>query len=814
MRANLHRVSSIRRALQAWMQQRSSQQRRWISVGLGLVVIACLAGAAIMPRITRASEMNVLGNGGFEQGFRQVPGCGVVGVQWECFTNRGAANYGFYDDMWEPVVYAGKFSQLIEINTKNMAGGDNDRYAGLSQTARVVPGAEYKLSLKGIIRTTNKEGDPWRYSVQVGWLEGPQGDWRDVTNWTDVGWNTYHDRETPGGFSAYETRFAPKGEVITLFIRVWKKWGVGNEELDVNFDEIALEGPSAQHPMMRGDMKRDDMERMPQMGGTGGPVGDMPMGRPDTLKPEGREMPQGRMEGPMQPVSMPMDAREPARDYPTTYRPQLVTGDTTACTGENLVYNGSFEQGFVDVPWGEVGRGWQAFTNGGAANYGFYDEEWDIVVADGEHGQLIEINSKSVYPTDADRYAGIAQQIGGLQPGRVYELTVRGELRGEGNEDDPYRFAAEWGISRDANWQSVDEWTYMDFGPIYVRTEPAPLAQYRVRFEAPAPGIVLFLRGWKKWAVTNVEMDLNLDAISLRACGGGMDKGDWGKPHGQPQGKAMRPQEGSMQQPMERPGMEQPMYEQPMYEQPMYEQPESSGPSKGGLPDNEPEGELPSGESKGGLPEGESKGGLPSDESEDYMPDDESKGGLPEDGSDDTGASCLYIVQPGDMLSAIAERYGVSMDAIARANGITNPNDIYIGQKFEIPGCDDDVSGAPMMQPAPMPEDPAGEPVMMAAMEMPLTGDLSMQNDRPATVPMIGPALRPNVDLTAVQTDPAAALPEMLMARQERTYIVQPGDMLAGIALGEGVDAFALATVNGIDNLNMIYVGQVLVIPN
>jgi len=43
---------------------------------------------------------------------------------------------------------------------------------------------------------------------------------------------------------------------------------------------------------------------------------------------------------------------------------------------------------------------------------------------------------------------------------------------------------------------------------------------------------------------------------------------------------------------------------------------------------------------------------------------------------------------------------------------------------------------------------------------------------------------------------------------------VQPGDMLSWIAQEYNVDTYDLATYNGIDNLNHIYVGQVLVIPN
>lgn len=44
-----------------------------------------------------------------------------------------------------------------------------------------------------------------------------------------------------------------------------------------------------------------------------------------------------------------------------------------------------------------------------------------------------------------------------------------------------------------------------------------------------------------------------------------------------------------------------------------------------------------------------------------------------------------YAVQPGDTLSAIAARFGTTVGAISRANGITNPNEIAVGQSLTIP---------------------------------------------------------------------------------------------------------------------------------
>ncbi len=43
-----------------------------------------------------------------------------------------------------------------------------------------------------------------------------------------------------------------------------------------------------------------------------------------------------------------------------------------------------------------------------------------------------------------------------------------------------------------------------------------------------------------------------------------------------------------------------------------------------------------------------------------------------------------YVVQPGDTLYSLARRYGTTVQAIARANGLHSPN-IYVGQRLRIP---------------------------------------------------------------------------------------------------------------------------------
>lgn len=47
--------------------------------------------------------------------------------------------------------------------------------------------------------------------------------------------------------------------------------------------------------------------------------------------------------------------------------------------------------------------------------------------------------------------------------------------------------------------------------------------------------------------------------------------------------------------------------------------------------------------------------------------------------------AALYTVQPGDTLSAIAERFNTTVDELVAANGLTDPNALQTGQTLLIP---------------------------------------------------------------------------------------------------------------------------------
>jgi len=118
-------------------------------------------------------------------------------------------------------------------------------------------------------------------------------------------------------------------------------------------------------------------------------------------------------------------------------------------------------------------------------------------------------------------------------------------------------------------------------------------------------------------------------------------------------------------------------------------------------------------------------------------------------------APITYVVQRGDTLYAIGRRFGVSYLDIAHANNIINPSLIYVGQVLVIPGSVvTPTPGAPSPTPTPTPA-PGG-----------------------AT-----------------------------------TYVVQRGDTVYRIALRFGTTIAAIRAANSLANVNLIYVGQVLIIP-
>ena len=96
----------------------------------------------------------------------------------------------------------------------------------------------------------NAAEDPFRYRVQWGYTTDGSTDWTTVTNWVELPWDKIDNRLSPTGMESYSTSFVAPSPTMTIFFRVWKKWGTPGRELDVNLDAISLFGPGPKHPPM------------------------------------------------------------------------------------------------------------------------------------------------------------------------------------------------------------------------------------------------------------------------------------------------------------------------------------------------------------------------------------------------------------------------------------------------------------------------------------------------------------------------------------------------------------------------------------
>src|SRR2546423_7243757 len=66
----------------------------------------------------------------------------------------------------------------------------------------------------------------------------------------------------------------------------------------------------------------------------------------------------------------------------------------------------------------------------------------------------------------------------------------------------------------------------------------------------------------------------------------------------------------------------------------------------------------------------------------------------------------VYVVKSGDTLSAIAQNLGVSIDDLIKANNITDPTSLKIGQQLKVPK-----PGAPTPAPGATPAPGTGAPL-------------------------------------------------------------------------------------------------------
>lgn len=166
----------------------------------------------------------------------------------------------------------------------------------------------------------------------------------------------------------------------------------------------------------------------------------------------------------------------------------------------------------------------------------------------------------------------------------------------------------------------------------------------------------------------------------------------------------------------------------------------------------------------------------------------------------------IHVVQRGENLFRIALAYGLTVDEIARVNGITNAANILVGQRLLIP------LEAPVVEPVPLLHTvQAGESLSsIARVYGTTTENLATLNELAnLNAIYVGQVLTVGSQLpeTAPPSPPETQLQTSII------HYVMPGETLFRIALRYGLTVVDLQAANQIGDPSLIYSGQELIIP-
>jgi LysM repeat protein len=159
----------------------------------------------------------------------------------------------------------------------------------------------------------------------------------------------------------------------------------------------------------------------------------------------------------------------------------------------------------------------------------------------------------------------------------------------------------------------------------------------------------------------------------------------------------------------------------------------------------------------------------------------------------------IHVVEWGETLELIAARYGVTVEAVMAANGLTDPNYVYVGQRLVIPASDHTRSGGQHVV-------AAGETLTSIAIRYGTTpAALASANGLSDTDTIyVGQVLK----VPGASSSPTMPGDGGCAAY----YTVQWGDTLSGIAWSHQTTVNALRQANDLYS-DFIYQGQRLCVP-
>ena len=187
-------------------------------------------------------------------------------------------------------------------------------------------------------------------------------------------------------------------------------------------------------------------------------------------------------------------------------------------------------------------------------------------------------------------------------------------------------------------------------------------------------------------------------------------------------------------------------------------------------------------------------------------------------------AQSSYVVRQGDTLSAIALRYGTTVSLLLTANGLSNPNQIVVGQVLQLT-CDTTMTAtaASGANTSATPASGAGSSgytvvagdtlsAISQRLGVSLAALAATNGIQIESVIVVGQRLR--VPSTGGGSTTPYSAASYTSPSQSSAYVVRSGDTLSAIASRYGVSLAAIAAANNIGQMSLIVIGQRLTIPS
>ncbi len=180
----------------------------------------------------------------------------------------------------------------------------------------------------------------------------------------------------------------------------------------------------------------------------------------------------------------------------------------------------------------------------------------------------------------------------------------------------------------------------------------------------------------------------------------------------------------------------------------------------------------------------------------------------------------VHVVQPGETLSQIAQRYGTDVATLRRLNNLSDVDFVWSGQRLVVPLADG--SQAASAGPSASPQEATSVYVVQpgdtlsgvaVAFQTSLARLVELNGIYPGQRLLVGQELRVPSQGTSSPAPAAEASQASAAVELPVNHVVQPGEHLGTIAARYGTTPRAIIRANNLANPSLITPGQTLIVP-